>query len=94
MVLIRYGDEKKTKKVGIRTESMDYKEDTVWSKERDARLRTEQLKNAGYYTLTNIKKFTNAEDEFVVWRSESPRRGTANYKKNEKRRIKREKEEI
>jgi len=90
MVLIRYGDETKIKKVRSKKDNMDYNEDSVWSKPRDAMLRSEQLKSAEYITFTEVKHFTNAPEEYVVWRSMGSGSGIKAHKKNEMYRIKRE----
>lgn len=90
MVLIRYGDETKLKKVRSKQDNMDYKEDSVWSRPQEARARSEQLNGAEYLTFTELKKFTNADDEYVVWRSVGSGSGIKAHKKNETYRIKRE----
>ena len=64
---------------------MFYYEDSVWSTPRDANLRAEQLKDAGYFTIIDTKNYTNAPTEHVVWSSKSKRRSTRHAKKRAKR---------
>jgi hypothetical protein len=90
MVLVRYGDETKLKKVRSKQDNTDYKEDSVWSNPREATLRTKQLDEAGYLTTIQVKKFTNAPEEYVVWRSIGSGTGIKEYKKSETYRIKSE----
>jgi hypothetical protein len=90
MVLIRYGEENKIKKVRSKQDNMDYNEDSVWSNPREASLRTKQLDEASYLTFVQVKKFTNAPDEYVVWRSVGSGSGIKEHKKSETYRIKNE----
>jgi hypothetical protein len=83
MVLLRYGRDGVTK--GTNLSKQIYYEDSVWTTRREADKRGDQLKVAGYYPIIDEKKFTNAPTEYIVWRGESKRRGTRNYKKTVKR---------
>lgn len=85
MVYIREGREDKIKSLGtVLKGKMYYYEDTVWSTRLEARKRASQLESAGDFTIIDQKKFTNAPDEYVVWRSKSKRKGTRNAKKRDK----------
>ena len=90
MVLIRYGDETKLKKVRSKQDNMDYNEDSLWSNSREALLRSKQLQEAEYLTFIQVKHFTNAPDEHVVWRSVGSGSGIKAHKKSETYRIKSE----
>ena len=90
MVLVRYGDDTKIKKVRSKQDNLDYHEDSVWSREREAQLRSKQLLGAEYLTFIQVKKFTNADDEYVVWRSVGSGVGIKAHKKSETYRIKSE----
>jgi hypothetical protein len=88
MVLIRIGEEGKLKKIGNIDQKggqMLYYEDSVWSMQRDANLRAEQLKDAGYFIIIDTKNYTNSPTEYIVWSSRSKRRSTRYSKKRAKR---------
>ena len=84
MVLIRFGRDGVTR--GNDKSKQQYLEDSIWSTEREATLRENQLTGAGYFVIVDTKRYTNAPTEYVVWRSESKRRGTRHGKKTERRR--------
>ncbi len=83
MVLIRTGRDGVTR--GNDKSKMLFYEDTVWSMPRDAALRSKQLEDAGYFTIVDEKRFTNAPTEHVVWSSQSKRKGTRFAKKTARR---------
>jgi len=65
---------------------MPYYEDSVWTTRKEATIRSEQIENVlGHFTIIDQKKFTNAPDEYIVWSSQSKKKGTRFGKKTARR---------
>ena len=88
MVLVRYGNETKTRMEG----GIKYHEDSVWSTGREANIRAEQISKAGYYGMVTTIQIKKDEYEYIVWNNQSKRFGTKYAKKRAARQIKKEDE--